>query len=155
MVDEKDAVEVVDLVLEDAGELAVGFDADFGAVFEDGFDFDFLVAGNFAVDFRNGETALVIGKDFAVFFDDFWVDKGGKTGVFLVFEVVADDDDAFVHAHLRGGHGGGKFVRMTGFPVNRKLAHIGDDLLDFAVDASDFGRLLTQARVGGSDDFFH
>ena len=54
MIDEKNAVEVVDFVQNSAGEKTVNFDADFLAIFGLGFDAGFLRAWNFAVDGRDG-----------------------------------------------------------------------------------------------------
>ena len=117
VVDEEDAFEVVNFVEEGAGEVIFGSQADFGAVFEEGFDLDFLGAGNEAVEFGNGEAAFVVGLGFAVGFDDFGVDEGGE-GVFgFVLEVVADDDNALVDAELGGGHGGRELVGVLFFPL--------------------------------------
>ena len=116
VVNEENAFEVVDFVEQGAGEVIFGFQADFGAVFEEGFDLDFFGAGDEAVEFGNGEAAFVVGLRFAVGFDDFGVDEGGK-GVFgLVLKIVADDDDALVDAELGGGHGGGEFIGVLLLP---------------------------------------
>ena len=74
MVDENDTVAMVDLVLQDACQKAVGLDADFVAVDIDGFNADFAVAGNFAVKILDTEATFVIVGDFAFILDDFWID---------------------------------------------------------------------------------
>ena len=74
MVDENDAVAMVDFVLQDACQKAVGLDTDFIAVDIDGFNADFAVAGNFAVKILDTETAFVIIGDLAFVLDDFWID---------------------------------------------------------------------------------
>ena len=74
MVDENDAVAMVDFVLQDACQKAVGLDTNFVAVDIDGFNADFAVAGDFAVKILDTEAALVIVGDFAFVFDDFWID---------------------------------------------------------------------------------
>lgn len=153
MVDEKDAVEMVDFVEESAGEGAFGFDTDGGAVFKEGFDFNFSGAFDEAVDGGDGKAAFVVFFEFAVGLDDFWVDEGGEVQVFLVVEVVTDDDDAAVEAELGGGHGGGEFKGVRFFPSDGSLAHFGDDVGDFGSDFIDLAAFLTKARVGGRDDF--
>lgn len=42
VIDEEDAVEMIDLMEKDAGEGTFGFDADFGAIFEESFDAGFF-----------------------------------------------------------------------------------------------------------------
>ena len=128
MVNEEDAVEVVDFVLKSAGEAAGGLDADFGAVNELGLDSDFVGAGDKAIDEGDGEAAFVVLDSAAVGLDNLWVDEGGKSGVRLVFEVVTDNDDALINAHLGGGHGGREFVGVIFFPVEASLSHVGDNL---------------------------
>ncbi len=127
VVDEEDAIKMVDFVKEGASEGIFGFDADGGAVFEHRLDFNFGGARNLAVNGGNGEAALEVGDDFAFGFDDFGVDEGGEGFVFLVVEVVTDDDNAAVEAELRRSHGGGEFVRVGFFPFEGSLAHFGDD----------------------------
>ena len=112
---------------EGAGEGIFRFDADGGAVFKHCFDFDFAWAGNFAVNSGDGEAALEVGDDFAFGFDDFWVDECRESLVFLIVEVVADDDDAAVEAELWRSHRSRKLVGMGFFPFERSFAHFGDD----------------------------
>ena len=69
---------MVDFVEEGAGKVVGGFDADFGAVGEEGFDFDFFGASDESVDTWDGEAAFVIFDLFTFGFDDFGVDEGGK-----------------------------------------------------------------------------
>lgn len=142
-------------MLENASKFTVGLEADFGAVFEFGFDFDFGIAGDFAIDFWHREATFVIGDEFAVAFDDFWVDESGEIRVVFVFKIVANDDDAAIDAHLRGGHGGRKLVRVLFFPIERKFAHVGDDFLNFIINYANFGGFLAKSRIGSGDDFFH
>lgn len=153
VVDEEDAAQVVDFMEQDAGEGAIGLDADFGAVFEEGFDFGLFGAGDKAVDFRNRETAFIVFFEFAFGFYDFGVDEGGKVVVLLVLHVVANDDDFLVDAHLGGGHGGRKFKGVTFFPVERELHHVGDDFFCIVGNPGDFGGFFSEARIRGSDNF--
>ena len=74
VVDENDAVAVVDFVLQDARQKAVGLDADFVAVDIGGFNADFAVAGNFAIKILDAEAAFVIVGDFAFLLDYFRID---------------------------------------------------------------------------------
>lgn len=106
VVDEKDAVEVVNFVEKSAGEETFGFEADFLAVFEESFDFSLARATDATINLRNRETAFVISLDFALSADDFGVDEGGEMMIFFVVEVVTNDNDTLVDAELRGGHGG-------------------------------------------------
>ena len=154
VVDEENAFEVVDLVEQGAGEIIFGSQADFGAVFEESFDLDFLGAGDETVEFGNGEAAFVVGLGFAVGLDDFGVDEGGE-GVFgFVLEVVADDDNALVDAELGSGHGGGELVGVLLLPLQGGGGHIGDDLVGFIGDFADTAGFLAQAGVRGGDDGF-
>ncbi len=153
VVNEEDAIEVVDFVEEGAGEGAFGFDADRSAVFEECLDLDFGGAFNEAVDEGNREATFVIFFGFAFGFDDFWVDEGGEVDVLFVFEVVTDDDNAAVKTELRGGHGSRKFVRVSFFPVEGSFAHVGDDVSSFFGDCVDLATFLTEARVGRRDNF--
>lgn len=132
--------------------MAGSLEADLGAVDELGFDADFVGAGDEAVNKGNGETTFVVFFDFAVGFYDLWVNQGGERGVFLVVEVVADDDNSLVDAELGGGHGGGEFVRVIFFPVEGTLYHVGDNLAGFVGNFGDLFRDGAEARVGGSND---
>ena len=87
---------MVDFVEESARKRAVSFNANRSAVFEQGFDADFGWARNESVDLWDGKTAFVVFFYFTVGFNNFWVEKGGEVGVFLVVEIVADDNDAFI-----------------------------------------------------------
>ena len=95
MVNEDDAVTMVDFVLQDARQESVSFDADFVAVDIDGFNADFAVAGNFAVKVLDAQAAFVIIDDFALVFDDFRIYQRDKILIFFVFEISTDDDDSF------------------------------------------------------------
>lgn len=155
VVNKEDAVEMVDFVHEDAREEAVGFEADFLAIFELGFDFGLVGATNETVDFGDREAAFVIFGDFAFGADNFGVDEGGKRVVFLIVEVVADDDNAFIDAELRGGHSGRKFVGVFLFPGERGIDHIGNNLASFVVDFADARGFGAQTGVGSSNNRFH
>ncbi len=126
MVDEKDAVEMVDFVEEGTGEVARGLEADFGAVFKESFNFNLMWAADESINLGDGEAAFLIFVDFALGADDFGVDKGSEMLVVFIVEVVTDDDNALILAHLRGGHSGRKFVRVLSFPSQGSGAHVGD-----------------------------
>lgn len=144
---------MVDFVEKGAGEGIFGFDADGSAVFEEGFDFDFGGARDFAVDGGDREATFVVDGGFAFGFDDFWVDESSEGLVLFVVEVVADDDDTAVEAELRGGHGRREFVGVVFFPFEGSLAHFGDDGQGFVGDFVDLAAFLTEAWVGSGDDF--
>lgn len=150
MVDEKNTIQVVDFVLDDTGEAISGFDADIGAVFKQGFDAGFGVAGNETVDVGDREATFVVFGLLAFVFDDFWVDQGDEIGIFLVVHVFADDDDAFVVAELGSGHGGGEFEFVGFFPIFGGFAHPRNDVSDFWGDLTDFGGFFAEFWVWGS-----
>lgn len=155
VVDEEDAVEVVNFVKKGAGEKTFGLQTDFVAVFEKGFNFDLAGTTNLAVNFWDGETAFEIGFDFAFGADDFGVDEGGKMVIGFVVEVVADNDDALVDAELRGGHGGRKFVGVLFFPFEGFCDHVANDFLGFGGDFANFGGFSAETRVRSGDNIFH
>ena len=90
-----------------ASEKIFSLEAYFMAVFEQSFNLNFLGSTDKAVDFRNGQATFVVFDDFAVGFDYFGIDEGGKSVIILVAKVVAYDDDTAIDAKLGGGHGGG------------------------------------------------
>lgn len=139
VIDEEDAVEVVDLMEEGAGEVAGGLDADFGAIGELGFDASFIGAGNETVDEGDGEAALVVFDGATFGFDDFGVDKCGKCGMGLVFHVISYYNDTLVYTHLGCGHRSGELVGMFLFPVETGLSHVGNNLAGLIGDFRDFG----------------
>lgn len=155
MVDEEDTVEVVDFVKKGAGEVAAGFNADFGAIFENGFNLGFGRATNEAINIWHGKAAFLVDLDFAFGADDFRIDKGGEGAVFFVVEVVADDDDALILAELGGGHGGGEFVRVLIFPLKRRGNHIGDKAACVVGNLADFGGFLTKTGIWCGNNFSH
>lgn len=154
MIDEEDTFKVVDFVEQGAGEIAFSLEADLSAVGELGFDFDFFRTRDEAVDFGDGETALVIGLGFAFGFDDFGVDEGSEGILGLIFKIIAYDDDTLVDTELGGSHGGRKFVGVLFLPVERSGGHIGDDLVSFVSNFADATRLLAQARIRGGNHRF-
>jgi hypothetical protein len=84
-VDEEFAVEVVDFMLKDAGEMAVDGAFDFVAVLEGGAELDVGVAGYEAVDtVGDRETALVILDEFTFLSGDLGVDESCEVSVGLV-----------------------------------------------------------------------
>lgn len=143
MVDEKEAVEMVDFVEECAGEKITSLEADFLSRGEDGFDFDFLGAFNEAVNARNREATFVIFNLFTLGANDFRVDEGGEILVVFVFEIVANDDDALVNTDLWSGHSGGKFVRVSLFPSNGNVDHVANRIEHLGGNLANFGRFLT------------
>ncbi len=155
VVNEEDAVEVVDFVKKGAGEKTFGLQANFVAVLEKGFNFYLAGATDFAVDFWHRETAFEIGFDFAFGADDFGVDESGKMVIGFVIEVVADNDNALVDAELRGGHGGRKFVGVLFFPFEGFCDHVANDFLGFGGDFANFGGFSAETRVRSDDNVFH
>lgn len=126
VVDEKDAVEMVDFVHKGAGEKTTGFEANFGAIGKKSFDLDFFGAFNESVDLWYGEAAFLLFDEPTAGADDFWVDEGGEGLVFFVVKVVTHNDNALILTHLGGSHGGGDLVRMFLFPRKRSGNHISN-----------------------------
>lgn len=155
VVDEEDAVEVVNFVKKGAGEKTFGLQTDFVAVFEKGFNFDLAGTTNFAVNFRHRETTFEIGFDFAFGADDLRIDESSKMVIGFVVEVVADNNNALVDAELRGGHGGRKFVGVLFFPFERFCDHVANDFLGFGGDFANFGGFSAETRVRSGDNVFH
>ena len=153
VVNEENAVEMVDFVKKSSSKRVFGFDADGGSVFEEGLDFDLFRTRDEAVNRRDRETTFIVFFGLAFGFDDFWVNKSGKIGVFLIFEIVANDNDAAVKTELGSGHGGRKFVWMVFFPCQRSLAHFSDDIKSFVGDMIDFFAPLTKPRIGRRYNF--
>ena len=147
MVDEKNAVEVVDFMLDDTGEAVSGFDTDIGAIFKQGFDAGFGISWDEAIDVGDRETAFVVFGLLAFVFDDFWVDQGDEIGIFFVVHVFTDDDDTFVVAELRGSHGSGELKLVFFFPVFGSFAHFCNNVEDFGGDLADFGRFFAKFGV--------
>lgn len=155
VVDEENAVEVVDFVEKGASEEAFGFEADFVAVFEEGFDFGFAGAADAAIDLGDREATLIVSLDFAFGADDFGVNEGSEMTVLLVVKVVADDNDALVDAELGRSHGGREFIRVLFFPVERTFNHIRNNRAGFVGDLANFGGFGAETGVGGGNNWFH
>ncbi len=117
MINEENAIQMVDFVHEGASEVAISFEADFSTVFEHGFDLYPVRATNQAINLRNREASLMFFDDFAVSFDNFRIDEGGEGVVFLIIKIIAHDNDALVYAHLGGSHSSGKLKGVCLFPV--------------------------------------
>ena len=100
-----------------ASKVTFSFDANLMSVFEKGFDFDFFGATNHAIDFGYREATFLLFNDFTFGFDDFGVDESSEGIIFLVVEIITDNDDALVDSHLGGGHSGRELVGVCLFPV--------------------------------------
>lgn len=96
--------------------MAVGFNTNFLAGSENGFDFGVFWARNEAVNKGNGKATFVVFEGFTGGFDDLGVNKGSEAGFCLIFGVVADDDNATINTELGSGHSNRKLVRMIFFP---------------------------------------
>lgn len=91
--------------------------------------------------------------NFAASFDDAGVNEGGEAIFFLIFEIVANDNNALIKAELGSGHGGGKLIRVFFFPIKRSFDHLVDDFFGFGVDFGDLLGGLTQAGGWSSNNF--
>jgi len=146
---------VINLVHETASEVAFSFNSNFVAVFNEGLDFDFTGARNKAVNFRNGETTLIVTGDFAFGFDDFGIDEGGEGVIGFIIEIIAYQNDALVNSELRGGNGGRKFIGVGLFPFEGGFKHVSNNLVGFVSNLIHLTGFLTEARIWRSNDFFH
>jgi hypothetical protein len=97
VVDEHDAVGVIDFMLEYSCQEAFGSNAKFFAVLVDSFYTDFCVSRDLTVDIFNTQTTFKIFFDGTFEFSNFRIDKDRKTMVILVIIIVADDND-FIEA---------------------------------------------------------
>ncbi len=126
VVDEKDAVEMVDFVHKGAGEKTTSFEANFGAIGKKSFDFDFFRAFNEPVDLWYRETTFLFLDKLAAGADNFWIDESGERLVLFVVKVVAHNDNALILTHLGSGHGGGDFIGVFFFPREGGSNHISN-----------------------------
>lgn len=157
MVDKDSAIGMVNFVLKDARQEAFGGYAHFFAVQAEGFDADFSVAWNLAVDITNAQAAFEVFFDGAFVFGDLWVDKNGKRAVVLVIEIVTYYDDTVHLVDLHGSQSDADLMVARGFPVEGSRLHVVDDLFDLWRDQTNLLRTLSQAGVWQGDDifFFH
>src|ERR1035437_5587583 len=128
---EEDAVEVIDLMLDGAGEQPVALDADLLAVAVQPPGHDTVAALHLADQSGDGEAAL-IPRLLAL--------AAHHLGVGELVDLVVDleDDDAQRHAHLGGGEAGA-------VGVDHGLDHVVHELADGVVDAG-------RARGPGDED---
>ena len=73
--------------------------------------------------------------------------------IFFVVKIVANNDDAFVVAELRGGHGGREFVGVGFFPRDGVFTHFLDNFSELGVIKTNLSGFLAQARIRGGDNF--
>lgn len=157
MIDEHDAVRVVDFVLEHAGEEAIGFESDFVAINVEGFDADAVVAPDFAVKPVDAETPFVILVRATFAFDNFRVDKRDEFLDGFVVKVAAHDDDPLETVDLDSGKGCTDFVRPGILPVETRVGHVLDELACLIGHDVHTVGLLSEMRIWEGDDsfFFH
>ena len=74
MVDEYEAVSVVDFVLNDARQESFGLEAHFVPLGVERFDANFGMSGHAAIEAIHAEASLVVCDDVAFVLNDFWVD---------------------------------------------------------------------------------
>lgn len=110
MVDEYDAVGMVDFVLEHACEESISFEAEFVAIDVHSFDANTAVAGDFAIIPADTKAAFIIGDELAFVFDDFGVDERNEFFVVFVLELRAHDNHAVESVDLDSCQCGADFV---------------------------------------------
>ena len=127
MLDEQDAVQMVDLVLDAHGQQAIGIDGEGLAVEIQRRDGDGVGPLHLVVDAGDGQTAFLVGLQRVALSDDFGVDEHPQ--LVLLFGHV-DDDDTFVHVDLRGRQpDAGRLVH--------RLGHVGHEPADSVVHNRD------------------
>ncbi len=147
-VDGQDAVEVIDFVLQEFGEVAVVSGAEFVRR-----AFDVLIThGDFAVAFdlhEDGEEAEAGVPDYDFFFaafDDFWIDEGPG-----LFAGQLQKDHALEDAELGGGDAAS--VAGGGAPVGESVGEILDQRGDFGgARVRDWERFLSQDWIAELED---
>src|SRR5712691_4964897 len=127
VVEEEDAVEVVDLVLDGAGLVAAHFGAVGAAVPVRRLDHNPLRPFDVAEDFRDREAAFLGDLDFGAALDDHGVDEHQRRRVLLAH---VHDGDALRDADLVGGEphafgGAHRFEQVVHQPPHR-VVHAGD-----------------------------
>lgn len=127
VIDEHDAVDVIDLMLDDTSQKARSFKADFMAVGIEGADADFRMARNLAVNVRHAETPFVVVSDISLMLNDFRVNERHKFPVGLIVETAPDDDDPLESVDLDGRKGCADFMGTGIFPIKRGISHILDE----------------------------
>src|SRR5688500_10831843 len=78
VIDKQNTVCVVDFMLDNTCQKALGFKTDFFTLEVESFDANFGVSGDVAIDFIDAETALVVENYLTFSLNDFGVDKCGK-----------------------------------------------------------------------------
>lgn len=154
VVDKEQAICVIDLVLDDARQEALGLEADFVAVDIAGFDANFGPARYAAIDAVDTEAAFEVGEFFAFKFDDFGVYESGKFTRVFVVEIFADDDDAVETVDLDSGERGADFVWPGVLPVETSADHVVDESPRVIGDDVDAGGFLPEVCVRQGDDVF-
>lgn len=152
MIDEELAVEVIDLVLQDTCEETFGRDSKRSPIDVEGSDTDFGVAGDFAVDVGDAETAFGLEDDVAFVFDDLGVDEDSEISVFVIIEIIANDDHTSEVSDLYASKAHTDLLIATGFPITSRLDHIEAKLTNFGRDDANALRTMTQAWFRQRDD---
>jgi len=145
VIDEEFAVEMIDLVLQDTCEKTFGRDSKRSTIDVEGSDTDFGVAGDFAVDVRDTETPFWLEGDVALVFDDLRIDEDRKISVFVIIEIIANDDHASEVADLYASKAHTDLLIATGFPITSGVDHIEAKLTNFRRDDTNTLRAMPQA----------
>src|SRR3990167_2628042 len=124
MVNENQAVVMVNFVLNDPGQKTFGPESYRLAVLIKSSEPNFAMARHFAINVFDTQAAFVISLDFTFFFDDLRVDKDTKGFILFVVEVVSDDNNLVRLVNLDGRQGYADFVRPVGLPIKRSRLHI-------------------------------
>ena len=144
VVDEKNAIEMVDLVLQNGGEQALGQDLALLALAVEGAGAHGRRPVDLGVIFRNGKATLLVGRALLGRPDDFGIDEHLRVGrLFLLRRVDHQKTDGFGDLDRRESHA--RRI-MHGFD------HVVDQLAQIVVDALDLFADETQLGVGQSDD---
>lgn len=137
MIQQEHTVEVIELVLDEAAEQLVGFEAHLVAVEIETGDLDLLRTTDLEVPARHRQTSLV-EPPFAVGTGDPGVDQHSAIGLAIGADVI--DEETLLHTDLRGGE------TEAGGGIHRG-EHVVDQLVELAVDLGDLVRLLAKNRV--------
>ncbi len=143
MVDEDNAITMVNFVLENARQEILGGHPELLAVDIQRFNLDLLVPWHLAVNARHAEAALEVLDDIAFALGDLWVNKYRKGMILFVVIIITNHNDFVEPIDLNGGQRYANFMIATLVPADSCGLHVFDNLLNLVGNNADALRLLS------------
>jgi hypothetical protein len=106
------------------------------------------VPGDQTVYIFYAKAAFVVCNNLALVLCNLWVDENTKCSVTFVFEIVAYDNNAPEFIYLHGSEGDANLVFAAVFPLERGGLHVGDKLVYFVANKTDFFASLPKVWAG-------